>query len=313
MKTIIKILLRCVAVVVAVAIAVAAYLIYPGTPSDASSLIFQGFVPLPSAALLSVLDYLTVNDHELFVTNESTGDVYRVHIRKDVLPTAADVARLPGEPAAHGVVIDPSSHLAFVTRSDANSVDIFDPATMAAIKRIPVVDDSDAIFYDDFNKLVYVASGDSHLATLIDPATRATLATIPLGGKPEYAALDPSTRLLYQNLHDTDSVVAIDVGANDVLAVFDLIEHRVVATVPIGKGPDSVAFDSELHRIYTTGKSGTLVVIQQDEPNQYRILDTVHLHYGAHTLTVDPATHALYVGYAGLVVNPRVAVFIPGP
>ncbi len=91
MKTTIKILLRGVGVVVAVAIAVAGYLIYPGTPSEGSSLIFKGFVPLPSAAVLSVLDYLTVNEHELFVTNESTGDVYRVHIRKDVLPTASDV------------------------------------------------------------------------------------------------------------------------------------------------------------------------------------------------------------------------------
>ena len=328
----------------AAAIAIAGYLIYPGKPSEASSLIFQGFVPLPSAAVLSVLDYLTVNEQELFVTNESTGDVYRVHLRQGVLPTAADVARLPGEPAAHGVVVEPSSHVAFVTRSDANSVDVFDPATLAAIKHIPVADDPDAIFYDDFNKLVYVASGDSHLATLIDPSTHATLATIRLGGKPEYATLDASTRLLYQNLHDTDSVVAIDIaqravvqrwplqgckaptgmafdeihrrlfiacGANAVLAVFDLTEHRVVAAIPIGKGPDSVAFDSGLHRIYTTGKSGALVVIQQDEPNKYRTLDTVHLHYGAHTLTLDPRTHALYVGYAGLLVNPRVAVFIP--
>jgi YVTN family beta-propeller protein len=346
MKKTIKNLLRGVAVVVAAAIAVAGYLIYPGTPSNATSLIFKGFVPLPSAALLSILDYLTVNDDELFVTNESTGDVYRVHIGKDVLPMASDVARLPGEPAAHGVVIEPSSHHAFVTRSDANSVDIFDPATMAAIKRIPVPDDPDAIFYDGINKLVYVASGDSHLATLIDPSTQATLATIPLGGKPEYATLDASTRLLYQNLHDTGSIVAIDLakravaqswplqgcvaptgmaiddvhrrlfiacGLNAVLAVFDLTEHRVVATIPIGKGPDSVAFDPALHRIYTTGKSGTLVVIQQDEPNKYRLIDSVHLHYGAHTLTLDPRTHVLYVGYAGLVVNPRVAVFIPRP
>ena len=344
MKTTIKILVRGAAVVAAAAIAIAGYLIYPGKPSEASSLIFQGFVPLPSAAVLSVLDYLTVNEQELFVTNENTGDVYRVHLRQGVLPTAADVARLPGEPAAHGVVVEPSSHVAFVTRSDANSVDVFDPATLAAIKHIPVADDPDAIFYDEFNKLVYVASGDSHLATLIDPATHATLATIRLGGKPEYASLDASTRLLYQNLHDTDSVVAIDIaqravvqrwplqgckaptgmafddihrrlfiacGANAVLAVFDLTEHRVVAAIPIGKGPDSVAFDSELHRIYTAGKSGALVVIQQDEPNKYRTLDTVHLHYGAHTLTVDPRTHVLYVGYAGLVVNPRVAVFIP--
>jgi len=345
-KTTLRILLKSLGIAAAAAIAVASYFIYPGTPSNASSLTFEGYVPLPSAGLLSILDYLNVNGDELFVTNETTGDVYRVHIRKDALPTVADVARLPGEPAAHGVAMGPSSHLAFVTRSDANSVDIFDPATMAAIKRIPVADDPDAIFYDELDRLVYVASGDSHLATLIDPATRLTLATIPLGGKPEFAALDASTRLLYQNLRDTDSVAVIDIAkravvqrwplqgcraptgmafddihrqlfigcsTNAVLAVFDLSEHRVVETIPIGKGPDSVAFDPGLHRIYTTGRSGDLVVIQQDESKKYKILDAVHLHYGAHTLTVDPKTHALYVGYAGLVVNPRVAVFIPRP
>ncbi|MDB6082249.1 MAG: hypothetical protein JWN43_130, partial [Gammaproteobacteria bacterium] len=257
-----------------------------------------------------------------------------------------DAARLPGEPAAHGIVIDPSSHLAFVTRSESNTVDVVDPVKMAVIKRIPVADDPDAIFYDAFDKLVYVASGDSHLATLIDPATQATIATIPLGGAPEYATLDGSTRLLYQNLHDTSTIAAVDIakravvdvwplqgckaptgmaideihrrlfigcGANAVLAVFDLAEHRVIGTVPIGKSPDSVAFDPALNRIYTTGKSGVLVVIQQEEPNTYKVLDTVHLHYGAHTLTLDPSTHALYVGYAGLVVDPRVAVFIPRP
>jgi len=344
MKTLIKIVLGGLGVVMAVAIAVAGYLIYPGTPSSASSLTFQGYVPLPSDGLLSVLDYLTVYDDKLFVTSESTGDVYRVHLRKNSLPTVADMSKLTGDPAAHGVVIDPSSHLAFVTRSEANTVDIFDPAKMAVIKRIPVADDPDAIFYDEFDKLVYVASGDSHLATLIDPSTQTTIATIRLGGAPEYAALDSSTRLLYQNLHDTSTVVAVDIAkravvqgwplqgceaptgmaideihrrlfigcnANAVLAIFDLDEHRVVATVPIGMAPDSVAFDSTLRRIYTTGRAGVLVVIQQSDANEYKILDTVHLHYGAHTLTVDPATHTLYVGYAGLVVNPRVAVFIP--
>jgi YVTN family beta-propeller protein len=343
----IKIVLGCFGAVAAVSMAVAAYLIYPGTPSGASSLIFRGYVQLPSDRMLSVLDYLTVNDGMLFVTGESTGDVYRVRINKDSLPTDADLAALPkGEPATHGVVIDPSSHLAFVTRSEANTVDVFDPAKMALIKRIPVADDPDAIFYDEFDKLVYVASGDSHLATLIDPSTQTTIATIPLGGAPEYAAFDALTRLLYQNLHDTSAVVAVDIAkravvqgwplqgceaptgmaideihrrlfigcnANAVLAVFDLNEHRVVATVPIGKGPDSVAFDSVLHRIYTTGKSGVLTVIWQDEPNKYKVIDTVHLHYGAHTLAVEPKTHVLFVGYAGLVVNPRVAVFIPRP
>jgi DNA-binding beta-propeller fold protein YncE len=345
-KKLIKVVLGSLGAAATAAIAVAGYLTYPGTPSSASSLIFKGYVLLPSKRVLSVLDYLTVSDDTLFVTGESSGDVYRVqHINKNTLPTADDVTKWAGEgPAAHGVVIDPSTHLAFVTRSEANTVDIFDPANMTGIKRIPVANDPDAIVYDELDKLLYVASGDSHLATLIDPSTRTTVATIALNGAPEYAAFDASTGLLYQNLHDTSTVAAVDIAkravmqgwplqgceaptgmaideihrrlfigcnVNDVLAIFDLNEHRVVATVPIGKAPDSVAFDPELHRIYTTGKYGVLVVVQQDETDRYKVLDTVHLHFGAHTLTVDLATHALYVGYAGLFVDPRVAVFIP--
>jgi DNA-binding beta-propeller fold protein YncE len=89
-----------------------------------------------------------------------------------------------------------------------------------------------------------------------------------------------------------------------------LIQKTVIATVKIGGGPDSVAYDVALRRLYTAGKSGVLVVIQQETPDAYHVIDTVHLHYGAHTLAVDSDTHRLYVGYAGLIVPPRVAVFM---
>jgi YVTN family beta-propeller protein len=161
-----------------------------------------------------------------------------MQIRKESLPTAADVAILHGEPAAHGVVIEPSSRLAYVTRSEAKTVDIFEPEKMVLIKRIPVADDPDAIFYDEFDKLVYVANGDSHLATLIDPSTQTTVVTIPLGGAPEYATLDASTRLLYQNLHDTNRIVAVDIA-----------KRAVVQGWPLQgcEAPTGMAID-EIHR-----------------------------------------------------------------
>jgi hypothetical protein len=81
--------------------------------------------------------------------------------------------------------------------------------------------------------------------------------------------------------------------------------------MPIGGGPDSVAFDATLHRLYATGRSGVLSVIRQDSPDAYRQLDQIHLHFGAHTLAVDPATHVVYVGYASLLVPARLAVFKP--
>jgi YVTN family beta-propeller protein len=319
-----------------------ASLIYPGTPGASRSLKFEGYVPLPKEGALNILDYLTMSGRDLFVTSVSSGSVYKVSLAE--APAAAEVARLAGPPATHGVVVDPASGLAYVTRSEANTVDIFDPATMRLVRRIPVADDPDGIFYDPANRLIYAASGDSKLATLIDPATQAKVATIPLGGDPEFAAFDGVTKLLYQNLKDANSVAAVDLAKRSVtqrwpldgcddpsgmaidtperrlfvvcsgnakLVIFSLDAHHVVGSLPIGGGPDSVGFDPALHRIYTTGRSGVLSVIQQDSPDSYRRLDQIRLHYGAHTLVVDPVTHRVYVGYASLLVPARLAVFAP--
>jgi hypothetical protein len=93
--------------------------------------------------------------------------------------------------------------------------------------------------------------------------------------------------------------------------VFDLQSHRVITSLKIGGGPDSVAFDGTLHRIYSAGKSGQLTVIQQDGPGAYRILDEIRTHYGAHTLALDPVSHRVFVAYASLFAHPRIAVFLP--
>src|SRR5216683_1598952 len=324
-----------------------AILVFPGRPSNTHSLRFDGYIVLPkvkNAGALTVLDYLTVFGDDLFVTSVSTGAVYRVGLHARAMPDTADVSVFGLEPAAHGVVVDPTSHLAFVTRSDANTVDVFDPKNMRLVKRIPVATDPDGILYDPSNKLVYVASSDAMLATLIDPASQNSIGTISLGGKPEFAAFDPETKLIYQNLADTNTVVAVDLtkrlvvhrwpfegcelptgmaiddadrklfiacGKGAKLAIFDLNLHRVIASVPVGLGPDSVAYDAELHRIYVTGLAGRLSVVSQDAANAYHVADSINLHFNAHTLGIDPATHRLIVGYSSLVVPPRVAVFTP--
>ncbi len=333
-------------IAVLAASALVAGLTYPGTPGAGSSMVFQGYTLLPAHRMLSVLDYITIEGSSLFVTSESEGSVYKVHLTAAGIPGKADLSVMPGAGAAHGVVIDPVSHAASVTRSDANTVDIFDPERLVLIKHIPVADDPDGIFYDPLDKLIYLASGDSGMGTLIDPATQDTVASIALGGKPEFAVFDAHTGLMFQNLESTDSVLALDLGkrviagrwpladcqaptamaldaqhrrlfigcsGNARLVVFDPDSHRVLTSIPVGSGPDAIAYDAVLHRVYVTGKAGVLSVLEQDTPNQYRILDSIHTHYGAHTLALDPATHKVYVGYAGLFVQPRLAVFAPRP
>jgi DNA-binding beta-propeller fold protein YncE len=306
-------------------------------------MLFEGFIELPRSAPLTVLDYLTLNDQTLFVTNESSGALYKIALNPHDL-RASTVSEMPGAGAAHGIALLPHTNVAFVTRSEANTVDVFDPKSLQPLTSIPVADDADAILYIPSTNLVYVAHGDAHMATLIDPKTRATVGTIQLPGRPEFLAIDSESGLLFQNLEDTNKVAAIDLvkravvgewalapcegpsgmaidskqrrlfvacSRNATLVVFDLEAHRVITSLEIGGGPDSVAFDPSVHRIYTAGKAGELTVIQQDDPDNYRVADEMHTHYGAHTLTVDPVSHKVFVAYASLLAHPRIAVFSP--
>lgn len=344
MKKGLKIAVTVLLAFIGIAALVLMYLVFPGTPGRSRFMTFQGFVELPQTGRLNVLDYLTLQDHILFVTSESSGNVFKVELDPTSQTKAINIATLPGGGAVHGVVLVPSQNVAFVTRAEENTIDAFDPASLQFSGRIPVADDADAILYDPISKLVYVANGDAHLATLINPVSRTTVGTIPLDGKPEYPALDARTGLLYQNLTDTNRVAAINLtqkaivgkwplapcegptgmvidseqrrlfavcGRNATLVVFDLEQHKVIASLKIGGGPDSVAFDPQLHRIYTAGKSGKLDVIQQDGPDVYHTLDQIGTHYGAHTLALDPVSHQVFVGYASLLHRPRIAIFSP--
>src|ERR1700730_19358543 len=96
-------------------------LIFPSRPANTHSLRFDGYIVLPkvkNAGALTVLDYLTVFGDDLFVTSVSTGPVYKVDLHARAMPETADVSVFGLQPAAHGVVVDPTSNLAFVTRSE---------------------------------------------------------------------------------------------------------------------------------------------------------------------------------------------------
>lgn len=343
MKNALKIMVMSIAVLIGFLGVAFAYLAYPGTPSKSKFMTFEGYIELPRERLLNILDYLTLNGSTLFVTSESSGALFRIDLDLKH-PSGSSVSEMPGAGAAHGVALLPGANVAFITRSEENMVRVFDPKSLQQFQNIPVAEDADAILYVPSAKLVYVANGDTKLATLIDPEKRVTVGTILLPGKPEFVAQDPQTGLLYQNIEDINSIAAIDPGKRAVveqwslapcegpsgmaidserrrlfavcsrnakLVVFDLETHRVITSLEIGGGPDSVAFDPTLQRIYSAGTAGELTVIQQDGPDAYRVLDKIRTHYGAHTLAVDPVSHKVFVGYASLLAHPRIAVFSP--
>jgi YVTN family beta-propeller protein len=142
---------------------------------------------------------VTINGNHLFVTDMSSGDVYSVSLSLDRPQSVAEVSVFSTKPVPHGIAVDPTTQLAFVSRSETNMVDVFAPDTMRRVSSISVPDGPDGIFYDQFDGLIYVANSDAGAATLIDPATKTKVGVIPLRGQPEYAVFDPQTSLASNN------------------------------------------------------------------------------------------------------------------
>lgn len=342
-----RIIVRSIGVLALVILLAGAFaltrLILPGTPSQSRFVHFDGFVKLPGGNVLNVLDYITYWDHTMMVTSISSGAVFKVTLEDSGTPR---IDSMRGLPKAHGVAIATSTGKAFVTRSKANTVDGFDPASMQRLSSIDVPDDADGIIYDPTDDLLYTANGDAQVGTLIDPHGPTVVAKVPLGGKPEFPVFDARTDQIFQNLNDSNEIVAIDparhavtnrwsispcdgptglalddqhrrlfavCGRNALMVVIDMDAWKVVVSVPIGAAPDSVAYDAKFHRLYTAGAGGRMDVIEQKSADDYVALDSVKTHFGAHTLAIDPDTDKIYVGYASLFVDPRLAVFSPTP
>lgn len=313
----------------------------PLTPRDGVSLVFDGVIPLPRSGLVSVLDYMAVDDAHLLVTSITSGDLYDVELSRPGAGWSSSIRTLPGAGHAHGIALVDDA-VGFVTRAGVNVVDRFDRHNFRSIRKIGVADDPDAAVFDPLTRSVYVAGGDSKTATLIDADAGDVVGHVDLPGTPEFAVVDAG--VVYQNLADRNAVAVVDLRArtvvevvglpgceqpsgmaidpderqlfvvcskSDRLLVLDLPSRRVISTLPVGRWSDSIAFDRPLKRMYVAGGAGQLTVISRGIDARYAVIDTIRTRIGSHTVAVDPRTHKVYVASAGLIVAPRVAVFRP--
>jgi hypothetical protein len=251
---------------------------------------------------------------------------HRVFIARQnrVMVVDEDSGKLLGEvtgiQGAHGTAIAPATGHGFATSGNDQSVLMFDLKTFKVLDRIPAAEDADAIVFDAASNRVFTLNGDAHSSTVIDPAGK-LITNVPLGGKPEYGAPAGDGKV-YANLTDTSEVVEIDGKKatvarrwstapckqpvamaidtahhrlfsgcrSGVLAISDYQAGKVVATVPIGSGVDGAGFDPATGDLFASNADGTLTVIHQDSPDQYRVVENLQTPQGSR-LGLDPTNH----------------------
>jgi len=250
-----------------------------------------------------------------------------------VMVVDEDTGKLLGEVTAingaHGTAIAEQSGHGFATSGNDQSVVMFDTRTFRELARIPAAEDADAIIYDSVSNRIFTFNGDAHSSTVIDPVAGKRITNIDLGGKPEYGASAGDGKV-YANLTDVSEVVEIDARTASVLRrwstvpckqpvsmALDAVHHRLfsgcrsgvlavsdyqagktLTTLPIGMGVDGAGYDPASGDVFASNADGTLNVIHQDTPDEYRVVENVATPTGSRNMGLDPTTHRIYVAAA---------------
>jgi DNA-binding beta-propeller fold protein YncE len=225
----------------------------------------------------------------------------------------------------HAIAFAPELKSAYL--SAEGSVDILDLEKMQVVQRIDLSGkDPDAILYDASSKRVFTFNGGGTKdASAIDTGTGKVVGSIPLGGKPEFAQADGDGHI-YVNIEDKNEIVAFDSKTlkvlytwplapckepsglaidvehkrlfagchNQMMAMVDYTNGKVVATVPIGKGVDANRFDPATGLAFASCGDGTITVAHEDSPDKLTVVQTITTQRGARTMVLDPKNHNVY-------------------
>jgi hypothetical protein len=258
-------------------------------------------------------------NHRLFIARENRVMV----VDEDGGTLLGEVTGIQG---AHGTAVVEAAGRGFATEGNGHSVAMFDLKTFKTLGRIPAAEDADAIVYDSVSNRVFTFNGDAHSSTVIDPRAGTLITNIQLGGKPEYGASAGDGKV-YGNLTDTGEVVEIDAKTatvtrrwstapckqpvsmaldtahhrlfsgcrSGVMAISDYRAGKLVTTVPIGSGVDGAGYDAASGDAFASNADGTLTVIHQDTPDQYRVAETLQTPQGSRNMGLDPTNHRVFL------------------
>jgi DNA-binding beta-propeller fold protein YncE len=259
-----------------------------------------------------VNDWLYVSHStQVNVLNKKTGD---------------SVGVIENTTGVHGIAFDVANKKGFTSNGRLNSVTVFDMNTNKVLGQIATGQNPDAIFYEPFSKKIITCNGRSKNLSIIDPVNNILFDSVDVGGKPETAVSDGSGKL-YVNVEDKNEIVVVDTktfkvlfhwsiapgdgptglaldnktkrlfaGCDKLLMVIDAVNGTIIDKVIIGDGCDGVAFDAATKNIYTSnGSDGTMTVIHEDNADKFAVLETVVTKRGARTITLDNASHLIYM------------------
>jgi hypothetical protein len=292
-------------------------------------------------------DYLTYDAarSHLFIGRRHSGvTVFDVATQK-VTATVADTE------GANKAILVPQLDRGYTVNEDGSTTE-FELASLKTVRRIHFGHDADAGSYEPVTGQLMFTMGDSGKVAFMDARSGKVLAALPMPSHHIEASAPDGHGNIFVAERDRDAVARIDARTHAVtatwstapcsqptgldydansgrifigcrserplLAVLDANTGAVVASLPIGRGNDGVAFNPATHRIYASnGLDADLTVIDQQGPDSYRLEQAITTRPMARTLALDTQRDRVYLVAAeggvdpAMKVNTGVAPFYP--
>jgi len=213
-------------------------------------------------------------------------------------------------------------------RAPPKSIRIVDTATDKIVADVAGGEAPDGAVYDPFSKHVFVANHNGSDVTEVDPVAGKAVATIAIGGgKLEFPAADGAGHV-FVNMQEKGEIAVIDVKDHKVSTTYKLAgcednsglvfadkskllivacgngvakvvaadSGKEVASLSIGKGPDSVIYDSQRQLAFIPcGRDGVLEVISLADPAHVAVVQHVPTQLLTRTGAVDLQSGRIYL------------------
>ena len=245
------------------------------------------------------------------------------------------IHRISGLHEPQGVTYVPKSNRIFVANSDDGSVRMFDGGTYKLLNVVHFPSDADDTRYDPATNRVFVGYGDGSDAGLgiFNGTTGKLLEKIKLPGHPESFQLEESGMRIFANIPTADNRIAVINRSNGKIVamwalrgaednfpmaldekdrrlfigtrsppevlILDTESGKIIARAPSVGHADDMWYDPAHKRIYVSGGSGFISVIQQRELSHYRSIAQIRTLPGGRTSCFVPELNRLYLGVWG--------------
>ncbi len=294
-------------------------------------------IPLPGPTNRFDYQSFDTGRRRLYLNHMNAGHLLAFDV--DSQRVTHDVGNLP---RATGVWAVLEHHEIYVSAAGAHAAVVLDDRTMKEVGRVDGIRFPDGIAYAPSADKVFVSDESGRADVVIDAVTHAKRSTIDLGGEAGNTHYDSVSHCILVAVQTRNELVAIDPVAERIVAryrlpgfdhphgfildepgrlafvtnegngtmqVVDLRTMRELATHRVGDDPDVLAWDPDWRRLYVATESGVVSSFWLDRATLRPVGE--YRASSAHSVSVDPRTHRIYVPLVNVGGRPALRILEP--